>query len=316
MAKKIAVEELSGVWSAAPTPFTDSMKVDTVAVKRMVEHHLRLGVKGLFVAGTNGEGPWMPDAQRRDIVRLIARHARGRLPIAVQVTDNSVARILDNIKAARDDGGDIAVIASPNFLVRSTPKKIEELLRDAIRRSPLPVGFYDRGTHSPVMVPNGVLKGVYGEPNVIMLKDSSSDPERRDIALAARRGRPELRLLDGDEFHCVDYLKAGYDGLLLGGGVFNGHIANLILEAMADGDIPLAERLQKRMNRIMWAVYGGKSIKCWIAGEKRLLVAMGVFRTEKTFLQFRLTDACGRAIERVLDKDADVLTPWKESARG
>ena len=61
---------------------------------------------------------------------------------------------------------------------------------------------------------------------------------------------------------------------------------------------------------------GGKNIKCWIAGEKRLLVAMGVFRTAKTFLQFRLTDACSRAIEKVLDRDADVLTPWKESARG
>ncbi len=258
----------------------------------------------------------MPNAQRRDIVRLVARHARGRLPIAVQVTDNSVARILDNIKAARDDGGDMAVIASPNFLVRATPKSIEALLRDAIRRSPLPVGFYDRGKHAPVLVPGAVLKRVYTEPNVIMLKDSSSDPERRDIALAARRRRPELRLLDGDDFHCVVYLMAGYDGLLLGGGVFNGYIANQIVQAVAGGDLPLAERLQKRMNRIMWAVYGGKNIKCWIAGEKRLLVAMGVFRTAKTFLQFRLTDSCSRAIEKVLDRDADVLTPWKESARG
>ena len=42
--KKISLEKLSGVWSATPTPFTNRMSIDVVAVKRLVEHHVRLGV--------------------------------------------------------------------------------------------------------------------------------------------------------------------------------------------------------------------------------------------------------------------------------
>jgi len=314
MPRKIAAEALAGVWSAAPTPLTRAMKVDSVSVRRMVEHHLRLGVRGLFVAGTNGEGPWMPDGERRAIVREVVRHAKGRLPVAAQVTDNSTARILDNIKAARQDGADIAVIAPPYFLVRPSPRSIERLYRDAIRASPLPVGIYDRGKHAPTFVPETVLKRIYSEANVVLVKDSSSDPARRDVALSARRRRPGLRLLNGDEFRCVEYLAAGYDGLLLGGGVFNGYIAGEIVRAVAAGDMARAERLQRRMNRIMWAVYGGKKITCWLAGEKELLVRMGIFRTRNSFLEFPLTRACANAIERVLKTHADVLMPRREEA--
>ncbi len=307
--KRVSPEKLQGVWSAAPTPFTASMAIDGVSVRRMVEHHIRLGVRGLFLAGSNGEGPWMTDSQRSDLVRLAARFARGRLVLAVQVTDNSAARILDNIRRARADGADIAVIAPPYFLIGATPRTILDLYRHAIRKSPLPVGIYDRGVHSSVLVAERVLAAIYAEPKVVLVKDSSSDPSRRRVALAARRKRPALRLLNGDEFHCVEYLRAGYDGLLLGGGVFNGLIANQIVAAVAAGDIALANRLQERMNRIMYDVYGGKDISCWLSGEKKLLVEMGLFRTWNNYLGYPLTASCRRAIARVLKADKDVLWP-------
>lgn len=313
MSRTISSEKLSGVWSAAPTPLTARFKVDTASIRRMVAHHLRLGVRGLFLAGTNGEGPWLPDAERRILVRTAARCANGRLPIAVQVTDNSSARILDNMRAAADDGADITVIAPPYFLLNATPERIFRLYADAIRQSPLPVGIYDRGTASSVVVPDSVLKRLYALDKVILVKDSSANPVRREIALEARRERTGLRLLNGDEFHCVEYLKAGYDGLLLGGGVFNGYLAGLIVEAVRSGDLARAERLQRRMNRIMYAVYGGKGIACWLSGEKKLLVEMGIFRTWRNFLEYPLTASCCRAIRRVMEMDADVLKPWARS---
>ncbi len=178
------------------------------------------------------------------------------------------------------------------------------------------MGIYDRGRHVPVFVPEAALRRIYSEQKVILVKDSSADPARRDLALSVRARRTGLRLLSGDEFHCVGYLQAGYDGLLLGGGVFNAYMAGRIIGAVAAGDLAQAERIQKRMNRIMWAVYGGRKIRCWLAGEKLLLVKMGVFRTRNCLLEFPLTKRCIRAIDRVLLKDADVLTPWKVRSDG
>lgn len=299
----------SGVWSAVPAPFTKDLKLDPPSVRRMVDHHLVLGVKGLFLNGTNGEGPWMTNEQRRDMVCLMADRVRGRLPLAVQVTDDSAARILSNIDTARDSGADLAVIAPPNFLMRKDPKSILGLYLEAIRSSPLPVGIYDRGSYGAVHVPDQILGKIYAEPNVVMVKDSSCNPERRKIALAVKKKKPSLVLLNGDEFNCVEYLKAGYDGLLLGGGVFNGWMASRIMEATAHGDLELAENLQRRMNRLMFAVYGGKKIKCWLSGEKKLLVEMGIFRSWRNYPEYPLTPSCCRAIARVLRTEREWLFP-------
>ncbi|MDP6439332.1 MAG: dihydrodipicolinate synthase family protein [Candidatus Brocadiia bacterium] len=311
MGSKLAAERLSGVWSAAPTPFTDRMKVDTVAVRRMVEHHLRLGVKGLFLAGTNGEGPWITDEHLHVLVSTVARCAKARLPIAVQVTDNSAARILDNIRAAKRNGADIAVIAPPYFQFPLLVGRTLRLYQEAIRKSPLPVGIYDRPGPNGFAVSNADLAKIYAEKRVILVKDSSSDPGRRKIALAARRKRPALRLLNGNEWQCDVYMKAGYDGLLLGGGVFNGYLANMLVAAATAGDFALVERLQKRLTRIMFAVYGGKKLTCWLSGEKKLLVEMGIFRTWKNFPDYPLTASCVKAIAHVLERDVDVLMPPK-----
>ncbi len=305
------MRSLAGVWSAAPTPFTEDMRTDVEAVARMVEHHLRLGVKGLFLAGTCGEGAWMPDRERRRLVRAAVEASAGRLAIAVQVTDNSAARVLDNAEAAAEDGADIAVIAPPSFLLNATGENLLRLYQQAIAGSPLPVGIYDRGSAGAVVVPDEVLGEIYRQDGVVMVKDSSGSAERREIALAARRERPELLLLDGDEFRCVQYLEAGYDGLLLGGGVFNGHLAGLITQAVAAGDGARARELQERMNRLMYDVYGGQSITCWLSGLKWLLVEMGIFGTWRSFLEYPLTEECREAIGRAVGEQRDVLFPWE-----
>lgn len=307
--RSIPTARLRGVWSATPTPFTEKGDVDQVAVRRLVKHHLRLGVKGLFVCGSCGEGAWMTDGQRRAMLSATAEAADGRLLVAMQVTDNSAGRIIDNMRMARDDGADIAVIAPPYYLRMDTAESLVALYSEAIRACALPVGIYDLGPRGTVIVPPAALKRIYAEKNVIMVKDSSLDPVHMKIALAARRERPRLRLLSGYEFDCVSYLQAGYDGLLLGGGIFNGRLANMIVAAVAKGDTDEAQRLQHRMNRLMWDVYGGRKITCWLAGLKELLVSMGVFRTSRCILRYSLTDTCSKAITRALERDRDVLLP-------
>lgn len=316
MSQALSADNLRGVWSATPTPFTEKMQVDVVSVRRLVEHHLRLGVKGLFLAGSCGEGPWMTDDQRRSLVEAAAEQSRGRLLLAAQVTDNSAARILENIARMQAAGAQIAVIAPPFMHLHPTPAALTDLYLSVIRDSPLPVGFYDLGRRAPVFVPEAVLRRILAQPRVILLKDSSLDSQRREVALRARRRRPDLCLLSGYEFDCVDYLQAGYDSLLLGGGIFNGYLANLISQAVVAGDLGRAQAVQRRMNRMMWAVYGGRRLTCWLAGLKYLLVRLGVFRTTRNYLGYTLTDACRRAIDRMVERERDVLLPGTVKPHG
>ena len=314
MAKQRQTGKLGGIWSATPTPLTEKMTIDGVAVKRLVEHHVKLGVNGLFLCGTCGEGPLLPDDMRRTMLQKTVQASRGRLLLSMQVTDNSVERMLANIKTAKADGANIAVIAPPYVAPPSTALKgLRELYIETIRQSPLPIGIYDRGRYSPVFVPPAILKDIYAEKNVVMAKDSSASTQRRNLALAAREKRKGLSLLSGWEFNCVPYIKAGYDGLMLGGGIINGYIAGQLVAAVRAGQLQQANALQDRINSMLWDTYGGKKITCWLSGLKKLLVEMGVFRTWRNFADYPLTPACCRAIERVLRRDADILFPWKKS---
>jgi len=303
--------ESNPLWSATPTPLTENMEIDVGSVQRLIEHHIRLGITGLFLLGTCGEGPWMPDRLRREMVKQVVKHNNGRLIIAAQVTDNSAPRMLDNIKMVKEEGGDLAVVAAPYFVHRPTPARIEKLYQEVVEHSPLPIGIYDRGEHGSTLVPLEVLERIVADEKVIVVKDSSTDTTRQASYLAVRRSRDNLRLLNGNEWDCVSYLQADYDGLLLGGGIFNGYIARQIMEAVAGGDIDQAHQLQDRMNEMMWAVYGGKDITCWMSGLKHLLVKMGIFSTTNRFLDYPLTDECRRDIDHALQEYRDILFPWE-----
>jgi len=285
-----------GVWSATPTPLTTERRLDTASVHRLVEHHVKLGVTGLMLAGTCGEGPWLTDAAREALVRTVVEANRGRLKVAVQVTDNSPDRTLAFAERAAAWGAQIAVVAQPYFMLNATADRQLAFYREITRGSALPVGFYDRGKNSPYVMPETHLTELLAEPNVAMVKDSSQLPAHREVFLAARRLRPELTLLDGDEFDCVSYLQAGYDGLLLGGGIFNAAIALAMIRAVRAGDATEATRLQARMNDLMLRVYGGPKIECWMSGLKELLVQMGIFSSRASLLDYPLTESCLRQI--------------------
>ncbi|HOK79855.1 MAG TPA: dihydrodipicolinate synthase family protein [bacterium] len=307
---KALYEKLCGVWSAVPTPFNEKMQIDHDSIEKMVEHHIKIGINGLFLLGTNGEGPCLTEQQKIELVKQVVKCNKGRMAIAVQITDNSSQQMLENARKFSDTGIDIFIISSPYFFVRPEPERIFNLYDSVLENIHLPVGIYDRGKYSSVEIPIMVLKKLYTSRKIIIIKDSSSDEARMKLALMARRKNKRLRLFNGNEFQCVRYLQAGYDGLLLGGGVFNGYIASRIINAVKMGDISEAEKLQNLMNKIMYAVYGGKKIRSWLAGEKYLLMKMGIFKTWKNLYQYTLDKQCEKAIDRIFKQYQNLLIPY------
>jgi 4-hydroxy-tetrahydrodipicolinate synthase len=263
----------------------------------MIAHHLDLGAAGVMLAGTCGEGPWIRDGDREVLARTAVEAAQGKLTIAMQVTDNSTGRVLDNIALAAAWGVEIAVVAAPAFFMNPTPARLVSHYAEIARRGALPMGLYDRGTASPYVVPESHLPELLAEPNIVLVKDSAQQATRRQAYINGRTARPGLVLFSGSEFDCVDFLQAGYDGLLLGGGIFNAALAIKIVAAVRAGEISRATALQERMNDLMYRVYGGPKIECWMTGLKELLVQLGVFSTNLNLLGYPLTDQCRAQIK-------------------
>jgi len=308
--KELNRKNIAGVWSATPTPFTDELKLDTDAIPRLVEHHLRLGAKGLFLGGTSGEGPWMSDAMRIELAKEVAKSNLDRMLLVMQVTDNSAMQIIENIKRIEDSGIDIAVIAPPFFQFNTTQKYLKDLYLEVIENSSLPIGVYHRGKHSSVEIETGTLEKIIAHPKVVIVKDSSSDPEAREmICRVTAKRKDELFALNGNEFNSVPYVEAGYDGFLFGGACFNGFMANKILKLGKAGDIEGAQAMQNHMNIIMTKVFGGEGLPCWLAGQKQIMVELGIFNTRKTIINYKITDECINTIKAVVEQEKAYLLP-------
>jgi 4-hydroxy-tetrahydrodipicolinate synthase len=293
------------IWSAVPTPLTTAGEVDVRSVQRMVAAAIQDGVEGLFVAGTCGEGPWLPDRERRRLMEATVQAAAGKLTVAAQVSDNSVARILDNAAMAAAAGVDVAIIAPPATFLNATPDRIVAHFTEAAQRCPLPVGIYDLGKHRPIMIPQDRLLEIYQLPQVRLVKDSSGSPERRAVALEARRSNPALRLLNGDEFRCLEYLEAGYDSVMFGGAVAVAPQVRRIGELFLAGRMDEARAADDELRRTLFGIYGGESISCWLTGLKYYMVRRGWFDTANSFLGYPLTDECRAFVERQAAADAE-----------
>ncbi len=305
---KLTMENFNGVWSAMSTPLTAAGRVDADGLKKLIEHQLRLGIRGVFLAGTAGEGPFLSDRERLRLAELTVRFAAGRMPVAMQITDNSAERMIENLDRYQDTGIDIAVIAPPFFQLNADAGFLFDLYSQVIEASQIPVGIYNRGKYSSVYVEPETLGRLLDNPKVVLVKDSASQPEFTAAILAAKKRRNgTLAALCGNEFECVPYLRDGYDGLLFGGGCFNGAYACEIHRLVKTGKFDEAQRLQEHLNDVMYKVFGGKSISCWLAGQKELMRRLGVFNTAKTLIHYSLTPECSQAIDEVIRDEKNWL---------
>ncbi len=297
------------IWSATPTPFDDSLAIDHASIQRMIDHHDSLGVDGIFLAGTCGEGPWLDRRQTIDLVKSASDANGGRMKLGVQVTENSPSRTLERMEMLEDIPYDFAIIAQPGVFMNATPARVIGYYLEILDRSSKPVCFYDRGSRPDFPVEAQHLSEIYAHPKIQIIKDSSRSAARREAALQIRSERPNLALLNGDEFCCGEYLAAGYDGFMTGGAVLTGIYLRRLAEAFRSSNLSEAAEIDARARRLLTAVYGGPTIACWLTGLKHCLVEMGIFSSSASYLKYPLHDECREEISRLIREDYEWLMP-------
>jgi 4-hydroxy-tetrahydrodipicolinate synthase len=307
--KKLTRKNVDGVWSAMPTPFTNELKLDLEVIPRLIEQHLMLGIKGIHLAGVSGEGLCMNNVMRINLAKEMAKHNQNRKLLSMLIADNPAKMMLDNIKRFQDCGIDIAVIAFPFTPIKIESEYLRELYLSVLEKSPLPISIsYSNKSISKAQT--DLFKEILMHPKLNMVKNYSNDSRQTAIILNSAKGREnKLFTLSGNEANCVSLVKLGYDGVLLGGACFNGHIANKILELTRLGRIEDALMLQDYMNSLLVEIAGGIELDNYLVGHKQIMVELGIFNTAKTLQDDPVSDKCVEAIRKIVKEEKDILLP-------
>ena len=113
---------------------------------------------------------------------------------------------------------------------------------------------------------------------------------------ATYAGRP-IRLSQL-EFRFLEYLEAGYNGCMFGGAAAVAPLMRQVAELFTTGRLAEARNLEREMKTILYSIYGGESLACWLTGLKYYMVCRELFASSASFLGYPLTDECRTFIER------------------
>jgi 4-hydroxy-tetrahydrodipicolinate synthase len=295
------------IWSATPTPFRQNGSLDSRGIGRLVEQHQKLGVSGLFVGGTCGEGAFMTDRQRAQLVRSVKRAAGDSLHVAAHVSDTSAARVAENIGRMTDAGCDSVVIAPP-FLVADFCNRdfLRRYFLEPLNSTQMTAGIYVRLPLSQMELDLALWDEVVAHPRVKFVKDSSGSVDFRRHFVEVKRGRPELTLLTGFEFDVVSAIVDGYDGALLGTGILNAGLIGRAVDAQVAGDPAAAQAWQQRSNDLLYDVFR-RDLSSWMAGLKYAVHKLRLFASEFSHLAFPIADEDRRRIDAALKREREYI---------
>ena len=212
--------DLTGVMVATVTPFT---RGGAAVDHDWIPPHLRFleqaGISSVFTLGTNGEGPSVGVAERRQVVETVVAHQGGLGVVAGAGT----AALPDTIRAANDAleaGADAVAILPPFFEAQVDSAGLLGYFDAVLEALPAPgrVLLYNIPHKAQVDIPDDVvlaLLDLHGE-RVIGIKDSSGVVERTSRYLAIAERFPTFTVLAGADAHHDRLYAAGCRGAVTG----------------------------------------------------------------------------------------------------
>lgn len=145
--------KITGLIAATFSSFQQDGSLDFETIPRVVDKLAEDGLTGVFVCGTNGEGPNLTVEERMQVAEAYLRAARGRLKVLVHVGHASIAEARRLAQHAAAHGADaISSVAAFYFKPQSVENLVESMAEIASAAPELPFYYY----HIPTLTGIGM----------------------------------------------------------------------------------------------------------------------------------------------------------------
>lgn len=259
---------LRGIIPPMVTPLLENKDLDSVGLKNLIEHLLEGGVHGIFLLGTNGEGPSLGYGLRKQLITEACKIVDHRVPVLVGITDTAFEATLEIAHHAKKAGADALVVAPP-FYFPISEQEIDDYFQVLAPLLPLPFLVYNIPSCTKLNLSVSTIKKTM-ELGAIGVKDSSGDTDLLYAILKEFKGTPDFSVIVGDELFLSDtILNGGHGGVAGGANIFPKLFVELY-EASLSKDLKGIEKLRKKVINMHNTIYSVdnsptrsiKAIKC------------------------------------------------------
>ena len=287
------------VHAATPTPLLPDGTLDKNSVPKLAKHWVGLGLDGVMVLGTMGEGRYLTDSDRDAMVSLSLNHAGDDLTVFATVADLSVSRMIERAKRYASLGAAMVVVCVPPG---ASPKEAVAAARAVADASPVPVAYYEIPGNTGVNLVLEEMLEILTHPNIVTMKDSSGN-SLIGQALASEQYKPaNMKLLIGNEYAVVNSFQMGYDGVLHGGGALTGKHVRQIWETAKSGDFQKASQMDRENSICLGRIYNRFSRPLEnVLGQKYALHLLGAMDYAVDVDGKQLSDSAKERVKKAVD---------------
>ena len=201
---------LQGSLVALVTPF-DSGRVDEQALQQLVSWHIEQGTQGIVPVGTTGESPTVTSQEHKQVIELVVKAAKGRIPILAGAGSNNPIEAAEYAMAAQKAGAD-AVLCVAGYYNRPSQEGLFQHFKYIHDHTDIPMVIYNIPPRAVVDVLPETMNRLAQLPRIIGVKDATADLSR--VCLERNLISKEFSFLSGEDMTAVGYNAMGGNGCI------------------------------------------------------------------------------------------------------
>lgn len=237
-----------GVFPYLVSPVDEAGRVKRDVLTHLVDHLIDQGVHGLVPLGSTGEFAYLNAGQRFAIADTVIRAARGRVPVIVGVASTTLADAVMQTRKMIDLGAD-GILAILEAYFPLPDEAIEEYFTTiATTARPLPVILYTNPQFQRSDLSLPVIDRLAELPNILYLKDASTNTGRLLSILNRTRGRLKIFAASSHIPACV--MMIGGVGWMAGPACIIPRQSVALYDLCSRHDWPAAMRLQANLWKV------------------------------------------------------------------
>src|SRR6266545_892754 len=182
---------LTGSFVDLITPFNKSGSVDFEAFRALLTFQERHGTSAILIMGSTGETSMLSPEEKKQIILETAKMKTAQMPIFYGCTGNNTEATIANVKFARDNGADGAILAAPAYICASEAD-IERFFLDVADATDLPLGIYNNPPRVKSDLHWDHLLRIFQHPNYVVHKESTARVGQVAQVLA---GKPNVSVM-------------------------------------------------------------------------------------------------------------------------
>jgi len=163
--------EGSGV--ALVTPFHNG-RVDTQAIKRLVEMQINAGTAAIIACGTTGEPATMTPDERELVIRTICNTANGRLKVIAGTGTNNTRSVIETAKRYEGLGCAAQLVVTP-YYNKTNAEGLYRHYMEIAENTELPIMIYNVPSRTGIDLKPDTLARLADCEKFIGVKESSYD---------------------------------------------------------------------------------------------------------------------------------------------